>query len=101
MTNHLYKYQLSPPLTAGNVFNLEKYYEENPDRIYKVLDIRGKNKPFDVFKLDGTFIKTFNYRRDAQEYLQKEYNIDKRIGIYMVVSEKRMSANDFVFKYKE
>ena len=79
----------------------KKYYEENPDHKYKLLDIRGKNKPFDVFKLDGTFIKTFNYQMDAQKYLQKEYNIDKRIMIHMVLSGKRKSANGFVFKYKE
>ena len=77
------------------------YYRENPDYKYKILDTRGKNKPFDVFKLDGTFIKTFNYQRDAQEYLQQEYNIDKRIQMYMVLSGKRKSTNGFVFKYKE
>jgi len=73
----------------------------NPDHKYKLLDIKGKNKPFDVFTNDGTFIKTFNYQIDAQEYLQKEYNIDKRIYICTVLSGKRKSTNGFVFKYKE
>lgn len=74
---------------------------ENPEMIYKMLDIRGKNRQFDVFTIDGTFIKTFNYQIDAEKYLQDEYNIDKRIRLDKVLSGKQNSANGFVFKYKE
>ena len=78
----------------------KKYIEENPDYIYKVLDIKGKNKPFDVFKLDGTFIKTFNYQMDAHEYIKSNYDVDCK-NISSVLSGKRKSVKGFVFKYKE
>ena len=78
----------------------KKYIEENPDYIYKVLDIKGKNKPFDVFKLDGTFIKTFNYQMDAHEYIKSNYDVDCK-NISYALSGKRKSVKGFVFKYKE
>ena len=50
----------------------KQYYIDNPDYKYKRLDTQGQNKPFDIFKIDGTFVKTFNYQCDAIKYLQKE-----------------------------
>ena len=40
---------------------MKQYYKNNPDSIRKLLDGKGKNKPFDVFTLDGIFVKTFTY----------------------------------------
>ena len=60
----------------------------------------GKNKPFDVFTIDGTFVKTFTYQTDAREYLKKEHNITSTIKIGQVLNGNRKSSAGFVFKYK-
>ena len=78
----------------------KKYYEEHPEAIQKRLDAMGKNKPFDVFKIDGTFIKTFTYQFEAKEYLQKEYNITSTFRIGEVLAGNRKNSAGFVFKYK-
>ena len=79
----------------------KKYYKDNPEHKKKILDVKGKNKPFDVSKIDGTFIKTFNYVFEAKEYLQKEYNITTLIKICEVLNGNRKSSAGFVFKYQE
>ena len=71
-----------------------------PDAREKILDGRGKNKPFDVCTLDGTFIKTFTYQLEAREYLQKEHSITSTIKIGEVLEGRRKSSAGFVFKYK-
>ena len=88
---------------AGRIYGdkMKKHHQENPNMRYEILDKKGQNKPFDVFTINGTFIKTFNYQIDARKYLQEEYNIDKQIKIGEVLSGKRKSTNGFVFKYKE
>jgi hypothetical protein len=77
-----------------------KYFEDNPEARKKILDTKGKNKPFDVFTVDGIFIKTFNYQFEAMEYLQKEYNITSTMKISEVLNGKRRKTAGFVFKYK-
>ena len=67
----------------------------------KMLNTKGQNKPFDVFKKDGTFIKTFTYQFEAHEYLQKELNITSTIKIGEVLCGKRNTSAGFKFKYKE
>jgi hypothetical protein len=94
-------YKKNPEAIEKMSERMKKHLQENPDAKYNRLNKLGKNKSYDVFKLDGTFIKTFNYQIDAQKYLQKEYNIHTRIPIGEVLSGKRKSANGFVFKYKE
>ncbi len=79
---------------------MKKYYIDNPEAIYKALDARGFNKPFDIFTTDGTFVKTFTYQIDAQKYLQTEYNITKNIDIGCVLKGRQNSCAGFVFKYK-
>jgi hypothetical protein len=76
------------------------HYEDNPEVRRKVLDGKGKNKPFDIFTKEGTFIKTFNYQFEAREYLQKEHHITSTIQISSVLSGKQNSSAGFVFKYK-
>ena len=78
----------------------KKYYEENPDARQKLSDGKGKNKQFDVFTVDGTFIKTFAYQFEAREYLQKEHHITSTIKISEVLEGHRKSSAGFVFKYK-
>jgi hypothetical protein len=73
---------------------------ENPEARRKLSDGKGKNKPFDVFTKDGTFIKTFTYVFEANEYLQKEHNITSTIKIGAVLNGTRKSSAGFVFKYK-
>lgn len=69
-----------------------------------MLNARGKNKPFDVFKKDkkeNIFIKSFDYQFQAIEYLQTTYNIKSRIRICEVLKGKQKSSHGFIFKYKE
>lgn len=79
---------------------IKEYYRSNQNARQKILDGRGKNKPFDVFTDDGTFIKTFTYQFEAIEYLQKEHNITSTIKIGAVLKGRRKSTAGFVFKYK-
>ena len=79
---------------------MKKRFEDNPEAKKKILDTKGQNKPFDVFKIDGTFIKTFTYQFEAKEYLQKEYDIITIINTGDVLAEKRKSSAGFVFIYK-
>uniref|UniRef100_A0A6C0HYK8 GIY-YIG domain-containing protein n=1 Tax=viral metagenome TaxID=1070528 RepID=A0A6C0HYK8_9ZZZZ len=74
---------------------------EKPGAREKMSTARGHNKPFDVFKTDGTFIKTFTYQFEAQKYLQKEYDITSRIKISEVLSKKRNNSAGFIFEYKK
>jgi hypothetical protein len=78
----------------------KKYYENNPEARRKLSDGKGKNKPFDVFKTDGTFVKTFTYQFEAKEYLQKEFNITATLKISNVLAGNRNNSAGFVFKYK-
>jgi hypothetical protein len=93
-------YEENPEAKQQNSERLKKYYEEHPEIKTQRLDAMGKNKPFDVFKIDGTFIKTFTYIFEAKEYLQNEYNITSIISIGSVLEGKRNSSAGFVFKYK-
>jgi len=79
---------------------LTKYYKDNPEAKQKLLDGKGKNKPFDIFTTDGTFIKTFTYQFEAREYLQKEHHITSTIKISEVLTGTRGSSAGFVFRYK-
>jgi hypothetical protein len=79
---------------------MKQYFENNPEARRKSSDGKGKNKPFDVFTIDGTFIKTFTYQFEAKEYLQTEYKIPSIFNIDAVLAGKRNSSAGFVFKYK-
>jgi hypothetical protein len=92
-------YQENPTAGKEQSERMKKYFE-NPLTRQNILDIKGKNKPFDIFSSDGTFIKTFNYQFEAKEYLQKEHYITSTIKISEVLSGTRHSSAGFVFKYK-
>ena len=62
---------------------------------------KGQNKPFDVFKKDGTYIKSFDYQFEAIEYLQKTYNIKTKIHIGEVLNRKRKSCHRFAHFYPQ
>ena len=76
-----------------------KQLYEDPEHKIKILDSKGQNKPFDIFK-NGEFINTFTYQFQATEFLQKEYKITTEIKISEVLNGKRNSSAGFVFKYK-
>jgi hypothetical protein len=78
----------------------KKHYKENPELRRKLSDGKGKNRPFDIFTIDGTFIKTFDYQFEAREYLQKEHHIASTIKISEVLIGTRKNSAGFVFKYK-
>jgi len=79
---------------------VKNYFKNNPNARQKILDAKGKNKPFDVFGVDGTFIKTFTYQFEAMEYLRKERKITSTIKISAVLAGKRNNSAGFIFKYK-
>jgi hypothetical protein len=99
-SERLKKYYENPEARQKNSQRIKKYYENNPDARRKFSDGQGKNKPFDIFTKDGTFIKTFSYQFEAKEYLQKEHNIKSTIKIGEVLAGKRNNSVGFVFKYK-
>ena len=115
--SELSKKQWENPKTREQQSEIKKkFYQDHPDAkiknreaqknrssewIKKRNDTLGKNKPFDVFTKDGTFIKTFTYPFEAKEYLQKEYHITSFPAIGSVLNGKFKSSIGFVFKYKE
>ena len=93
-------YEENPEAIKEKSENTKKYFKENPETKKKILDTKGKNKPFDIFTKDGIFIKTCNYQFEAIEYLQKEYGITKKISVGSVLRGKSNSSAGFIFKYK-
>jgi hypothetical protein len=94
------KYIEKHPEARHKISEAQKKRFENPETMKKILDAKGQNKPFDIFTLDGTYIKTFTYQFEAIEYLQKEHNITSTIKICAVLKGYRKSSAGFVFKYK-
>jgi len=95
-------YKEHPDACKEHSRRMKKYYE-NPENKKKCLDAKGKNKPFDVFKCDGTYVGTFCYTFECKAYLQKEYgNIPNIQGakITHVLVGQRKSSKGFIFKYK-
>ena len=76
---------------------VKKYYKDNPEARRR----QYRNKPFDVFKKDGTYIKSFDYQFEAKEYLQKTYDIKTHIDTSAVLNGRQNSSHGFTFKYKE
>ena len=93
-------YENNPDAAKQQGERKKKYYEEHPEIIKKRLDTLGQNKPFDIFTKNGTYINTFNYIFEANNYLQKEYNITSIINIGQVLAGKIKTSYGFVFKYK-
>ena len=94
------KKQFENPEARQQLSKIGKELWKTPEHRIKLLNSRGKNKPFDMFKKDGTFVKTFTYQFEAIEYLQKEHHITSTINISEVLSGNRNSSAGFKFKYK-
>jgi hypothetical protein len=77
------------------------YKKNNPEARRKTSDSKGQNKSFDVFKKDGTYIKSFDYQFEAREYLQKTYEKKTKFDFWGVLNGKRKHSHGFIFKYKE
>ena len=93
-------HQNNPDIKYINNETQKKYYQDNPTARRKLSDGKGKNKPFDIFTVDGTFIKTFCYQFEAIEYLQREHHITSKINISGILLGNGSSSAGFVFKYK-
>ena len=78
----------------------KKHYKDNPEARRKIPDGKGQNKPFEIFTIDGAFVNTFCYQFEANEYLQKEYDITTNISIGLALSGKIKSSAGFIFTYK-
>ena len=91
-------YQEHPEARQEASERRKKHFEEHPEARKK----SGNYKPFDVFKKDGTYVKSFDYQFEAKEYLQQIYGINCAHGnISSVLQGKRNSSKGFIFKYKE
>jgi hypothetical protein len=96
----------SDPKAREHMSNVKKeqYKGESGDELrIKRLNTLGQNKPFDVFKTDGSFIGTFTYQYKAIRYLNDNYDINSdnlSKHICSVLKGKRKSCSGFTFKYK-
>jgi hypothetical protein len=99
-SERLKKHYEDNPEARQQMSDIKKRHFENPEARRKLSDGKGKNKPFDIFTMEGTFIKTFAYQFEAREYLQKEYHITSTIKMSEVLSGKRNNSAGLVFKYK-
>ena len=95
------KYFEDPEARRKNSEGRKQYYKDISNARRKLSDGKGKNKPFDVFEKNGTYIKSFNYQFEAMEYLQNTYEIKTHIKIGEVLKGTRKSSAGFTFKYKE
>jgi hypothetical protein len=86
-----------PEEIRKNSETTKKYFKDNPEARRR----QSKYEPFNVFKKDGTYIKSFDYQFEAMEYLQKTYDIKTTIKISAVLKGKRKSSHGFIFKYKD
>ena len=93
-------YKKNPEARQQASERTKNHYKDNPETRKKILDTKGQNKPFDIFTIEGTFVKTFCYQFEAREYLQKEHHIEKTIKIGLVLSGQLKRSAGFVFKYK-
>ena len=98
-SSEIQKERYARPGEIEKISEAAKRRHAQPGAKEKLLDQRGKNKPFDVNKIDGTFVGTFTYQFKAREYLKKEYNKEK-IDIYSVLNGIQLSSKGFKFKYK-
>ena len=89
-------YEDKPEARQARSERMKKSFE-NLEVKKKFLDARGCNKPFDVFKLDGTYIETFTYIFEAKQYLQKEYGVTPYVSSVLIGTAK--SSHGFTFKY--
>jgi len=90
-----FTFKYSDPLDRKNV-NFDERYIENKK---KMLDMKGKNKPFMVFKRDDeSLVSEFTYQFEAKEYLKKEYGVTSEIS--KVLAGKLKHSKGFIFKYK-
>jgi hypothetical protein len=94
------RFEDNPELRQAQSERMKERFKTNPESLKKKLDTQGNNKPFDVSKTDGTFIKTFTYQFEALEYLRTEHNITSTVKIGEVLRGQRGSSAGFVFKYK-
>ena len=88
-------YKDNPEAGKAHGEYMKKYYKNNQEARRR----QSKYEPFDVFKIDGTYIKSFNYQFEATEYLQTNYEIKTRIKISDVLKGTRKSSHGFTFKY--
>ena len=84
------RFEENPNLGKEHGERVKKYYEDNPEAKRKLIDGKGKNKPFNIFTNDGAFVKTFTYQFEAKEYLRKEHNINSTIKMKFYAEEEKV-----------
>jgi hypothetical protein len=94
------KKRYDKPGAIEKISEAAKRRHAQPGAKEKLLDQRGKNRQFDVHKIDGTFIGTFTYQFKASEYIQKEFDITIDKSISAVLGGRQTSSKGFTFKYK-
>jgi len=95
------KYYADNPEAGKEYGEKMKKFWADPEVKRKRADKLGQNKPFNVFKCDdNSLVGEFTYQFEANDYLQKEYNITSNIKISAVLGGNRTSSHGFTFKYK-
>lgn len=92
------KIRYAKPGEIEKISEAAKKRYAQPGAKEKLLDQRGKNKPFDVYKKDGTFIGTFTYQLHARDYLKETYK-EEKVDISTVLGGRQTSSKGFKFKY--
>ena len=98
-TSELQKIRYAKPEEIEKISEAAKKRHAQPGAKENLLDQRGKNKPIDVYKKDGTFIGTFTYQFQIHDYLKETYNKEK-VDIWSVLKGKQPTSKGFIFKYK-
>ena len=75
-------------------YKKKQYYIENPNAKRK-----GLPKSFDVCKIDGTHIGTFDYQFEARTELNLKYEIPTTVKISEVLRGTRPSSHGLLFTY--
>jgi len=92
------KIRYAKPESIEKISEAAKKRHAQPGAKEKLLVQRGKNKPIDVYKKDGTFIGTFTYQFQIHDYLKETYN-EEKVDIYAVLKGKQSTSKGFKFKY--
>jgi len=93
------KIRYAKPGEIEKISEAAKKRYAQPGAKEKLLDQRGKNKPIDVYKKDGTFIGTFTYQFQIHDYLKETYKKEK-VDIHAVLKGKQPTSKGFTFNYK-
>jgi len=96
--SEIQKKRYAKPGAIAIISEAAKRRHSQPGAKEKLLDQRGKNKPFDVYK-NFEFIGSFTYQFQAHDYITNKYGI-KKVDISAVLTGRLERSKGFEFIYK-